>query len=137
VAAHEIIHDVAHSDQAGFVFKLDYEKAYDKINREFPIKMMSDRGFSPRWIYIIKTLLDNGSVGVRLNDENSDFFLTGRGVRQGDPISPILFNLVGDVFTKMLIKAAMHNQITGLMHEMILGPLVSSVCNMQMIPCCF
>jgi hypothetical protein len=72
-----------------------------------------------------KTLLDNGSVGVRLNDENSDFFLTSRGVRQGDPISPILFNLVADVFTKMLIKDAMHNQITGLMHEMILTGIIS------------
>jgi hypothetical protein len=39
--------------------------------------MMPDRGFSPRWIYIIKTLLDNGSVGVILNDENSDFFSLG------------------------------------------------------------
>jgi hypothetical protein len=125
VAAHEIIHEVAHSDQAGFVFKLDYEKAYDRVNREFLIKMMADRGFSQRWISIIKTLLDNGSVGVRLNDENSEFFLTGRGVRQGDPISPILFNLVADVFTKMLIKAAMHNQITGLMHGMIPTGIVS------------
>jgi hypothetical protein len=38
VATHEIIHEVAHSDQAGFVFKLDYEKAYDKVNREFLTK---------------------------------------------------------------------------------------------------
>jgi hypothetical protein len=125
VVAHEIIHEVAHSDQAGFVFKLDYEKDYDRVNREFLIKMMSNRGFSQRWISIIKTLLDNGSVGVRLNDENSEFFLTGRGVRQGDPISHILFNLVADVFTKMLIKAAMHNQITGLMHGMLPTGIVS------------
>jgi hypothetical protein len=87
--------------------------------------MMIERGFSQRWISIIKTLLDNGSVTVRINDENSEFFLTGRGVRQGDPISPILFNLVADVFTKMLIKAALHNQITGLMHSMIPTGIVS------------
>jgi hypothetical protein len=31
--AHEIIHDVAHSDQSSFIFKLDYEKAYDRVNR--------------------------------------------------------------------------------------------------------
>jgi hypothetical protein len=64
-------------------------------------------------------------VGVRLNDEISEFFLTGRGVRQGDPISPILFNLVADVFTKMLIKTALNNQITGLMHGMIPTGVVS------------
>jgi hypothetical protein len=35
VAAHEIIHEVAHSDQAGFIFKLDYGQAYDGVNRVF------------------------------------------------------------------------------------------------------
>ena len=31
VSAHEIIHEVAHSSQAGFIFKLDYEKAYGLV----------------------------------------------------------------------------------------------------------
>jgi hypothetical protein len=76
VSAHEIIHDVAHSSQSSFIFKLDYEKAYDEVNREFMFKMLESRGFSPIWIRILKSLLDNGSVVVRTNDENSDFFLT-------------------------------------------------------------
>jgi hypothetical protein len=103
-----------------FVFKLDYEKAYDRVDRSFLIKMMQGRGFSSKWMKILI-----GSVGVRLNDMNSDFFLTSRGVRQGDPISPILFNYVADVFTKMLIKAAAKNHITGLMHSMINTSIVS------------
>jgi hypothetical protein len=114
VAAHEIIHDVAYSDQSGFVFKLDYEKAYDRVDRSFLIKMVQGRGFSSKWMEILMSLLDRGSLGVRLNDENSDFFLTSRAVRQGDPISPIPFNYVADVFTKMLIKAADKFHITGL-----------------------
>jgi hypothetical protein len=56
---------------------------------------------------------------------NIDFFLTSRGVRQGDPISPILFNYVPDVFTKMLIKAVAKNHITGLMHNMISTGIIS------------
>ena len=36
----------------------------------------------------------------------NDFFLTGEGLRQGDPLSPLLFNLVVDVLTNMLAKAA-------------------------------
>jgi hypothetical protein len=51
---------------------------------------------------IIKGLLYNGYVGVRINDVNSDFLLTNRG---GDPISSILFNFMVDVFTKVLVKA--------------------------------
>jgi hypothetical protein len=78
VAAHEIIHDVAYSDQSSFVFKMDYEKAYDRVDRSFLIKMMQGRGFSSKWMKILISLLDRGSVGVRLNDMNSDFFLTSR-----------------------------------------------------------
>jgi hypothetical protein len=66
------------------------------------------RGFSPRWMSIIESLLHNGSVGVRINDCNSHFFLTSRGVRQGDPITPILFNFMADVFTKILSKGAIN-----------------------------
>jgi hypothetical protein len=70
-------------------------------------------------------LLDNWSIGVRLNDENSEFFLTGRGVRQGDPISPILLNFVADVFTRMLMKADAQGKIIGLMHNMTATNVVS------------
>ena len=71
VAAHEIIHAVHARKMSGFVFKLDYEKAYDMVNREFLVDMMSTRGFSPDWVNKIKSLLYNGSVGVRLNDMNN------------------------------------------------------------------
>ena len=39
-------------------------------------------------------------MGVNLNGEESSFLKPGKGLRQGDPISPLLFNLVGDVLTK-------------------------------------
>jgi hypothetical protein len=46
VAAHEIIHDVAYSDQSGFLFKLDYEKAYDRVDRSVLLKMMQSRALA-------------------------------------------------------------------------------------------
>jgi hypothetical protein len=56
-------------------------------------------------------------VGVRINDCESDYFLTGKGLRQGDPLSPLLFNFVADVFTRMLVKAAQQNLISGLLQR--------------------
>ena len=38
-------------------------------------------------------------------------------VRQGDPLSPLFFNLVADIFTRMLIKAASNNLISSLSEE--------------------
>jgi hypothetical protein len=82
VSAHEIIHNAFHNRQSSLVFKLNYEKAYDRVDRAFLLKFMKIRGFSPRWMTIIEGLLHNGSVRVRINHCNSDFFLTSRGVRQ-------------------------------------------------------
>jgi hypothetical protein len=55
---------------------------------------------------------EGGSISIRINDENSTYFRLGRGLRQGDPLSPLLFSLVIDVFTRMLGKAANKGYIT-------------------------
>ena len=56
---------------------------------------------------------------------NSSYFGVGKGLRQGDPLSPLLFNLVVDVFTRMLMKAARHNLIEGLLPEVVNGGIIS------------
>ena len=62
---------------------------------------------------------------MRLNDENGPYFTVGKGLRQGDPLSPLLFNLVVDVFTKMLCKAANQGIIGGLLTDLDVGGIVS------------
>lgn len=66
-----------------------------------------------------------GSVGVNLNGEESNLFKPGKGLRQGDPISPLLFNLVGDVLTKMLQKGAGKGIIRGIAEEFREGGIIS------------
>lgn len=44
------------------------------ISRDFLLEVLHSRGFSPGWIAKINSLVSNGSVGVRINDTNSDFF---------------------------------------------------------------
>jgi hypothetical protein len=50
---------------------------------------------------------------------NGSFFKEGKGLKQGVPSSPILFNLVDDVFTKMLSKAAKCRLIRGLLPRVV------------------
>ena len=64
-------------------------------------------------------------MGVNLNGEESSFFKPGKGLRQGDPISPLLFNLVGDVLTKMLQKGAEQGIIKGIAENFRVGGIVS------------
>jgi hypothetical protein len=59
-----------------------------------------------------------GYISISLNDECSAYFYPGKGLKQGDPLSPLLFNLVVDVFTGLLIKAARKEYIVGLMDSL-------------------
>jgi hypothetical protein len=135
VAAHEIIHEVHRSKESGVILKLDYEKAYDRVSWSFLEDMLKSRGFGPIWVRWIKQLVEGGSICVRINDENSCFFQTGKCLRQGDPLSPLLFNLVVDIFTRMLMKAARQGLISGLLPQVVEGGLL--VCNTLMTPCSF
>jgi hypothetical protein len=78
----------------------------------------------------MKAIVKGGSVGVNLNGEESSYFKPGKGLRQGDPISPLLFNLVGDVLTKMWRKASRLGHIKGLLTEFRDDGLY--LCSMQM-----
>jgi hypothetical protein len=114
VVAHDIVHSVHKTKKPDIILKLDYEKAYDRVNLDFLFEIMHTRGFSSKRINWIKCVVKGGYVGVTLNENDSSFFKTGKGLRQGDPLSPILYNLVGDVITRMLVKAASNNLIQGL-----------------------
>lgn len=79
----------------------------------------------------MKKVIQGESICVRINDENSIYFKPGKGLRQGNPLSPLMFNLVADIFTIMLLKPARNNLITGLLPRAVEGGL--PVCSMQMI----
>ena len=106
------------------MLKLDYEKAYDRIDWDFLDEMLLSRGFGSIFRGWIKSMLIGGAFCVRINDENSSFFRAGKGLKHGDPSSPILFNLVADVFSKMLSKAAYAGLIRGLLPQVVPGGFV-------------
>jgi hypothetical protein len=66
-----------------------------------------------------------GSIFVRVNDESSSYFKPGKGLRQVDPLSPLMFNLVVDVFTRILSKAALKGYIIGFMDSLYPEGIIS------------
>ena len=69
------------------------------------------KGFSPIWCEWNAKVMTRGSVVVKVNDNLGYYFLTKKGVRQGDPLSPILFNIVVDMLTILLSRAKEAEQV--------------------------
>jgi hypothetical protein len=121
VVLHEVIHELQSSKRKGLILKLDFEKAYDRVRWIFLEQVMIGKGFPGTWIsWVMKTVKD-GKVCINVNGERSPYFKTFRGLRQGDPLSPLLFNLVADVLGVLLDKASQKGHIKGVLEDLVPG----------------
>ncbi|GMI89472.1 hypothetical protein HRI_002616500 [Hibiscus trionum] len=70
-------------------------------------------GFGARWRRWIRWCLSSASMSVLVNGAPSDKFRLSRGLRQGCPLSPLLFNIVGEVLSSLIDKAIELNLLSG------------------------
>ena len=63
------------------------------------------KGFSPVWCEWISKVMTRGTVAVNVNDNLGHYFQPRKGVRQGGPLSPILFNIVVDMLAILISRA--------------------------------
>jgi len=92
--------------QAHFLLKLDITKAFDTVSWPFLLEVLQNLGFGPIWRDIISGLLATSSTQVLLNGSAGEKNVHQRGLRQGDPLSQILFILVMDVMCYLVKRAS-------------------------------
>jgi len=97
VILHETIHKLLRKKLSGVILKIGFEKAYDKVKWPFVLQTLQMKGFSPKWISWVKSFISGGSVAINVNNDIGHYFRTKKGLRQGDPLSPLLFNIVADM----------------------------------------
>jgi len=71
----------------------------------------------------VKFFIKGGNVGIKVNDQVGPYFQTKKGFRQGDPLSPVLFNIVVDMFAIILARAKEDGQVKGVVPNLIDGGL--------------
>jgi hypothetical protein len=114
--AFECIHAIQqdNSDMSNFcAYKLDLAKAYDRVDWSYLEHVLEKLGFHRIWVQWIMACVTTVCYRVRFNGILLDPIQPTRGLRQGDPLSPYLFLLVADGFSKVLLEELTHGRIEG------------------------
>jgi hypothetical protein len=121
VILHETIHEIHHKEMSGVLFKIDFEKAYDKVNWAFLYQMMQLKGFGDTFCDWVMKVVRGGRVAIRVNNEIGPYFPTFAGVRHVDPLSPLLFDVVGDGLALLMKKGQEEGLVKGLVPHLVDG----------------
>ena len=92
-----VINEIVHRERKRlFVASVDLKKAYDKVNRKFMINKLRNKGFSGKFLKIIEAMLNNVTQIPKINGHFFSPILTTQGLKHGDNLSPILFDIFFD-----------------------------------------
>ena len=97
-----IIEKRASEGKPVYVAFIDFQKAYDSVNRDLLWKCLESMGVHGRSLDSLKEMYQQVKMAVRLGGQVGETFSADLGVKQGDPLSPLLFGLFIDRFESFL-----------------------------------
>ena len=92
--------------------KLDISKAFDSVRWDYLMEVLEKMGFGVKWRSWVTTLISTASTSVLLNGGRGKWFKHKVGLRQGDPLSPMLFILAMEPLQCLLNCAAQEGALT-------------------------
>jgi len=107
-----LIRELHRAGKPTLFLKLDIAKAFDTVRWDYLLEVLQQLGFGDRWRAWVTTLLGKASSTVLLNGVRGKWFKHRTGLRQGDPLSPMLFILAMEPLQLMLNKATEQGLLT-------------------------
>ena len=92
--------------------KLDLEKAYDRVEWSFLSHLMMRMGFWGRWRSWIMECISSARYFILINGTPKGFFQAKRGLLEGGPLSPFLFDIVVEALSSMISLVGEANLIS-------------------------
>lgn len=111
--ANECLDSRLRSGEPGVICKMDLEKAYDHVNWDFLLYMLRRCSFGGKWCSLIVHCISSMLFSVLVNGSSNGFFSSSRGLRQGDPLSVLLFVFVMEALSRMIFAAVSGGLLEG------------------------
>lgn len=116
----DVVDFASEKDLPVAILSLDQEKAFDRVDSQFLFSTLSAMGFGPSFVAWVKLLYSSVRSTVFVNGYFSDPFFPSRGVRQGCPLSPLLYVLTMEV---LACNIRCHPGISGICLPNVPNPL--------------
>jgi hypothetical protein len=108
------MHSIKTKNSKALILKLDLKKAFDCIDWDFLRLILAQTGFSHSMIKWVMGCVVSANIAILVNGEPSSFFRMGRGLRQGCPLSPLLFILAMEALSLLLKSGQAEGKISGI-----------------------
>ncbi len=84
------------SKKEGYMVSIDLEKAFDRVEHDFLFELLEQFGFGDKFIKWIRALYKDAISFVKCNGFMTDVFSITRSIRQGCPLSALLYSIVAE-----------------------------------------
>ena len=125
--ANEVIHSKRTTGREAIVMKIDFAKAYVAINAKCLLHVLKCMNFGPKWMMWISAILHSTKMSILVNGSPTTEFNPRKGLRQGDPLAPYLFILLGEVLHRLFSESFKLELVDGI----TIAPGVDPVTHLQ------